>query len=97
MKTTFALHHHPFSTPVALLLFSVLALLPATLTFARLTGLGAMFAAIGPMVAAMWLAATMAGTRLQLVSWSTVLSALLLAVNWIITAGPGCCKTVEPQ
>jgi hypothetical protein len=79
----------------ALPLFFALAFLPAilclTLPAFSVTN---PVAALGPVIAAFWLAGSLREIRLHFAVLGTVVTALLWAANWIMMAGGHCCQTL---
>ena len=83
----------PFSR-AALPVFFALAFLPAILNLLSpaVTATN-LFAALGPVIAGFWIAATVHEIRVGFVILGPVLGALLWAANWFIMAGK-CCSTI---
>ena len=88
---------HSLTTPfsrAALPVFFAMAFLPAILNLIS-PGVTAtnLFAALGPITAGFWIAATVREIRVGFVILGSVLGALLWAANWFIMAGK-CCSTI---
>ena len=76
--------------------FFALAFLPGVLRLA-LPDFSAtnLLAALCPVGAAFWLAASFRELRLNFVMLGTLSATLLWAVNWLILAGHSCCSTMN--
>jgi hypothetical protein len=86
-----------FANPLnraALPLFFALAFLPSILCLV-LPGFSVTnpVAAIGPVFAAFWLAASFRKIRVSFVPLGALVTMLLWSVNWIMMAGGHCCQT----
>jgi hypothetical protein len=79
----------------ALPLFFALAFLPALL---HLTGHDFLAAnlpvAAGPLAAGFWLAAGIREIRVRFALLGPLIAIILWSVNWLMTAGGGCCSTL---
>jgi hypothetical protein len=86
---------NPFDR-VALPLFFTLAFLPSILCLI-LTGFSVTnpFAAISPIIAAFWLAASFREIRMSFVPLGALVTMLLWSANWIMMAGGHCCQTIN--
>jgi len=89
----------PFAQPLAnatLPLFFALAFMPCIL---RLTTIGfgstQMLPLLGPVTAGFWLACSLREQCASLALLGPLMSALLLAVNWVMLAGHSCCSTIN--
>jgi hypothetical protein len=87
-----------FANPLdraALPLFFALAFLPSILCLA-LPGFSAAnpVAAIGPVIAAFWLAASFREIRVSFAPLGVLITTLLWSANWIMMAGGPCCHTL---
>ncbi len=99
MKTLILSIQHlqrPFINPfdrAALPLFFALAFLPSILHLV-LHGFGVTnpLAALSPVAAGFWLAAGFRGNRVGFTMLGALVAALLWSVNWLMTAGGGCCS-----
>jgi hypothetical protein len=85
---------NPFNI-TALPLFCVLAFLPSIL---RLTMFAVPvtnpLAALGPVVAGFWLAASVREIRVSFVLLGSLITTLIWTANWLMMAGGGCCSTL---
>lgn len=80
---------------VGLLFFSALAFLPAILHLAsQNVSLINPVVAFGPVVAGFWFASSVREIRVNSVLLGTLLTTLLLSVNWLMFAG-ACCSTLN--
>ncbi len=87
---------HPLNH-VALPLFFALAFLPSILCLG-LPGFSVTnpISAIGPVIAAFWLAASLRGIRVSFMLLGVMTTTLLWSANWIMMAGDHCCLTTRP-
>ena len=88
---------HSLTTPfsrAALPVFFALAFLPAILNLLSpsVTAMNPL-AALGPVIAGFWVAATVRHIRVGFMMLGPVLATLLWAANWFIMAGK-CCSTI---
>jgi len=75
--------------------FWVAAFLPSLLQLA-MSGISVAnpLAALGPLLAGFWFAASNRGTRLHFTTLGVLLTVLLWLINWLMMAEAGCCKTL---
>jgi hypothetical protein len=77
-------------------LFFALAFMPCLFHLTKI-GLGAtqLLPALGPVAAGFWLACSLREQCVSLALLGPLVSALLLAVNWVMLAGGNCCVTMH--
>jgi hypothetical protein len=82
--------------PAQLPLFFALAFLPSLLRLAAFAvPVTNPLAALGPIAAGFWFAASVREIRYPLALLGPVVSALLWSVNWLMMAGGVCCQTMN--
>ena len=88
-----------FASPLnraVLPLFFALAFLPSILRLATLdVAVTNPFAALGPLAAAFWLAASLREIRVNFAVMATIVTALLWSANWLMMASCICCQTMH--